>query len=214
MKKTKNIFILVLLWAFPVFAQQQVHLNEIVAAAQNYVIPTKQANGVIDTIFCEVDPLSDTASWLNRRGLGLSYRSTNEKLTADEILNLVGPEQYRLYQKGHNQKIVATPLFSLAAVGCLDGVFWTGAWLVNNYQESHRQVDGDPQYVPMGWLVFPVLAGIGYGFAIVTGVPAILLNKSGNKKIDTVASNYNRTKDAPQLSMSVQLSGVGFSLTI
>lgn len=209
----KLVFIPMLLLGLLAFSQQQVHLDEIISLANNYVLPTRQTNDAIDTIYCKVDPLSDTASWLNRRGLGLSYRSTNEKLTADEILNLVGPEQYRLYQKGHNQKIVATPLFSLAAVGCLDGVFWTGAWLVNNYQESHRQVDGDPQYVPMGWLVFPVLAGIGYGFAIVTGVPAILLNKSGNKKIDTVASNYNRTKDAPQLSMSVQLSGVGFSLT-
>lgn len=42
------------------FSQQQVHLDEIISLANNYVLPTRQTNDAIDTIYCKVDPSGDT----------------------------------------------------------------------------------------------------------------------------------------------------------
>lgn len=49
-----------LLWGYLASAQQQVHLNEIISVANNYMAPTRQGHDAIDTIYCKVDSLSDT----------------------------------------------------------------------------------------------------------------------------------------------------------
>ena len=37
------------------FSQQQVHLDEIISLANNYVLPTRQTTDAIDTIYCKND---------------------------------------------------------------------------------------------------------------------------------------------------------------
>lgn len=58
----KLVFIPMLLLGFLAFSQQQVHLDEIISLANNYVLPTRQTTDAIDTIYCENDDGGYTVS--------------------------------------------------------------------------------------------------------------------------------------------------------
>lgn len=57
--KKLSVITIFLLYGYCAAAQKQVHMNEIMSLARNYVVPTKHANGAVDTIFCEVDDMGD-----------------------------------------------------------------------------------------------------------------------------------------------------------